>query len=145
MSLDESVLLVLFAFNHARTGDIFVQKAQASTIQDLAIAVKEIFNAKSEIRVIGTRHGEKAHETLVNREELSKAEDMKNFFRISADIRDLNYNNYFDQGNEGVSHNKDYTSENTERLNVDGVIKKLLKLDYIQQELKSKDYIGVVK
>jgi UDP-glucose 4-epimerase len=145
MSLDESVSLVLFAFNHARTGDIFVQKAQASTIHDLALAVKEIFHAKNEIRVIGTRHGEKAHETLVNREELSKAEDMENFFRISADVRDLNYNNYFDQGNEGVSRNKDYTSENTERLDIDGVIKKLLKLDYIQQELKSKDYIGVVK
>jgi UDP-glucose 4-epimerase len=145
MSLDESVALVLFAFNHARTGDIFVQKAPASTIHDLALAIQNIFNAKNDIRIIGTRHGEKAHETLVNREELSKAENMENFFRIPADVRDLNYNNYFDLGNEGVSRNEDYTSENTERLNVDGIIEKLLKLDYIQQELKSKDYIGVVK
>jgi UDP-glucose 4-epimerase len=145
MSLDESVALVLFAFEHAETGDIFVQKAPASTIHDLALAVQKIFNAKNEIRIIGTRHGEKAHETLVNREELSKAEDMKNFFRIPADIRDLNYNNYFDKGSEGVSHNEDYTSENTVRLNTDGVVDKLLQLDYIQQELHSKDYIGVVK
>jgi UDP-glucose 4-epimerase len=145
MSLDESVALVLFAFNHARTGDIFVQKAPASTIRDLAFAVQNIFNSKNEIRIIGTRHGEKAHETLVNREELSKAEDMGNFFRIPADVRDLNYNNYFYLGNEGVSYNEDYTSGNTERLNVDGVTKKLLELDYIQQELNSKDYIGVVK
>jgi UDP-glucose 4-epimerase len=143
MSLDESVELVLFTFNHAMTGDIFVQKAPASTIHDLALAVQKIFNAKNEIRLIGTRHGEKAHETLVNREELSKVEDVGNFFRIPADIRDLNYNNYFDKGDEVVSRNEDYTSENTKRLDVDGVVEKLLTLDYIQQELKSKDYIGV--
>ncbi|MDR2407975.1 MAG: polysaccharide biosynthesis protein [Bacteroidales bacterium] len=145
MSLDESVALVLFAFNHARTGDIFVQKAPASTIRDLALAVQNIFSAKNEIRIIGTRHGEKAHETLVNREELSKAEDMGNFFRIPADVRDLNYSNYFYMGNEEVSYNEDYTSGNTERLNVDGIIKKLLELEYIQQELKSKQFIGVAK
>jgi UDP-glucose 4-epimerase len=145
MSLEESVALVLFAFGNARTGDIFVQKAPASTIHDLALAVQKIFNAKNEIRVIGTRHGEKAHETLVNREELSKAEDMGSFFRIPADVRDLNYNNYFDKGDEGVSLKDDYTSENTERLTVDGIIEKLLRLDYIQQELKTKAYIGVIK
>jgi UDP-glucose 4-epimerase len=145
MSLDESVTLVLYAFDHANTGDIFVQKAPASTIHDLALAVQKIFNAKNEIRVIGTRHGEKAHETLVNREELVKAEDMGNFYRIPADVRDLNYNNYFDKGDKIVSLNEDYTSANTERLSVDGIIEKLLKLDYIQQELKTKEYIGVVK
>lgn len=145
MSLDESVTLVLFAFNNAHTGDIFVQKAPASTIYDLAIAIKEIFNAKNEIKVIGTRHGEKTHETLINREEIVKAEDMGDFYRIPADNRDLNYNRYFAEGNIKVSANEDYTSENTKRLTVSEVAEKLLKLDYIQQELKSKDYIGVVK
>jgi UDP-glucose 4-epimerase len=145
MSLDESVSLVLFAFDHAHTGDIFVQKAPASTIYDLALAVKEIFSAKNEIRIIGTRHGEKTHETLINREEIVKAEDMGDFYRIPADNRDLNYNRYFAEGNTNVSANEDYTSENTRRLNVSEVIEKLLKLDYIQRELTSKDYIGVIK
>jgi UDP-glucose 4-epimerase len=145
MSLDESVALVLFAFNNAHTGDIFVQKAPASTIYDLALAIKEIFHAKNEIKIIGTRHGEKTHETLINREEIVKAEDMGNFYRIPADNRDLNYSRYFAEGDTKVSANEDYTSENTERLTVSEITEKLLKLDYIQQELKSKDYIGVVK
>jgi UDP-glucose 4-epimerase len=143
MSLDESVALVLFAFSNARTGDIFVQKAPASTIHDLALAVRKIFNTKNEIKIIGTRHGEKSHETLVNREELVKAEDMGNFYRIPADTRCLNYNIYFSEGTVSVDH--DYTSENTQRLNVDQVAEKLLSLDYIQQELTSKEYVGVVK
>jgi UDP-glucose 4-epimerase len=145
MSLDESVNLVLFAFSNANTGDIFVQKAPASTIYDLALAVQSIFNAKNEIRIIGTRHGEKAHETLVNREEIAKAEDLGGFYRIPADVRDLNYNIYFDKGDKGVSQNEDYTSANTARLDVDGVAAKLLELDYIQRELSSKEYTGASK
>jgi UDP-glucose 4-epimerase len=145
MSLDESVSLVLFAFDNAHTGDIFVQKAPASTIYDLALAIKEIFHAKNEIKIIGTRHGEKTHETLINKEEIVKAEDMGSFYRIPSDNRDLNYNIYFAEGNANVSSNEDYTSENTKRLNLSEIIEKLLKLDYIQQELKSKEYIGVIK
>ena len=98
MSLEESVQLVLFAFNNANTGDIFVQKAPASTIYDLALAIKELFNPKTEIKVIGTRHGEKAHETLVSREEIIKAVDMGHFYRIPSDNRDLNYDKYFNKG-----------------------------------------------
>lgn len=145
MSLDESVNLVLFAFSNADTGDIFVQKAPASTIHDLALAIQKIFSAKNEIRIIGTRHGEKAHETLVNREELAKAEDLGGFYRIPADVRDLNYNIYFDKGNKVVSQNEDYTSANTERLNIDGVVEKLLTLDYIQKELSTSEYVGAAK
>jgi UDP-glucose 4-epimerase len=148
MSLDESVSLVLFAFYNAHTGDIFVQKAPASTIYDLALAIKEIFHAKNDIRIIGTRHGEKMHETLINREEMVRAEDMRGegeFYRIPSDNRDLNYNIYFAEGNTNVTSNDDYTSENTKRLNPSEIVAKLLKLDYIKQELKSKDYIGVVK
>ena len=102
MSLEESVELVLFAFSHANSGDIFVQKAPASTIYDLALAVKELFNPNVEIKIIGTRHGEKAHETLVGREEIIKAQDMGKFYRIPADNRDLNYDKYFIEGNEQI-------------------------------------------
>lgn len=144
MSLDESIALVLFAFNNANTGDIFVQKAPACTIHHLAVAVQQIFNAKNEIKIIGTRHGEKAHETLVNREELVKADDMEGFYRIPADTRDLNYNRYFIEGSQKISINDDYTSENTKRLSIDEVVEKLLKLDYIQAELKAKEFLGVV-
>ena len=145
MSLDESVDLVLFAFSHANTGDTFVQKAPASTIYDLALAIKELFNPKSEIRIIGTRHGEKKHETLVGREEIIKAEDMGKFYRIPADSRDLNYDKYFIEGNEKISQKEEYTSENTQRLTKDEVIKVLLNLDYVQKELKTKEFIGVAK
>lgn len=145
MSLEESVQLVLFAFNNANTGDIFVQKAPASTIYDLALAIKELFNPKTEIKVIGTRHGEKAHETLVSREEIIKAVDMGHFYRIPSDNRDLNYDKYFSKGDENITNKEEYTSFNTERLDKEGVIKKLLELDYIQQELNSKEYIGVAK
>lgn len=145
MSLEESVNLVLFAFNNANTGDTFVQKAPASTIYDLADAIRELFNPKTEIQIIGTRHGEKAHETLVNREEMAKAVDMGDFYRIPADNRDLNYDKYVTKGNEIITKKEEYTSFNTDRLDKDGVIKTLLKLDYVQAELNSKEYIGVAK
>ncbi|MDR0631676.1 MAG: polysaccharide biosynthesis protein [Holosporaceae bacterium] len=145
MSLDESIRLVLFAFNNAEPGDIFVQKAPASTVFDLALAVKEIFNAKSEVKVIGTRHGEKAHETLVGREEMLKAIDLDDSYKIPADKRGLNYDSFFVKGDKELSSSKEYTSENTRRLSVDEVIKKLSELDYIQEELKTKEYVGVSK
>lgn len=145
MSLEESVNLVLYAFEHATTGDIFVQKAPASTIYDLALAVQRIFNAKNEIKIIGTRHGEKAHEILVSREELQKAEELDGFFRIPADIRDLNYDKYFKEGNEDVQNGDDYNSFNTRRLSVDEIVDKLMSLQYIKEELKAKAFIGVAK
>ncbi len=145
MSLEESVQLVLFAFNNAQTGDIFVQKAPASTIYDLADAIRELFNPKNEIKIIGTRHGEKSHETLVSREEIIKAVDMGHFYRIPADNRDLNYDKYFSKGNKNITQKEEYTSYNTQRLTKDEVIEKLLELDYVQAELKSKEYIGVAK
>ena len=145
MSLEESVQLVLFAFNNAQTGDIFVQKAPASTIYDLADAIRELFNPKNEIKIIGTRHGEKSHETLVSREEIIKAVDMGHFYRIPADNRDLNYDKYFSKGNKNITQKEEYTSYNTQRLTKDEVIAKLLELDYVQAELKSKEYIGVAK
>lgn len=135
MSLDDAVDLVIYAFNNARQGDIFVQKAPASTIYDLAVAVKELFHADNAIRVIGTRHGEKLYETLLTREELVKAEDLGGYYRIAPDDRDLNYNKYFTEGEEKISHIEDYNSHNTKRLTVDEIKELLLKLDYIQQEL----------
>lgn len=137
MSLDESVDLVLFAFQHANNGDLFVQKAPASTIMDLALAIQKLFNAKNEIHVIGSRHGEKLHETLVGREEMAKAEDMGKFYRIPSDNRDLNYDNFLSNGHQAINCAADYTSENTTRLTVDQVIDKLKTLEYIQQELQS--------
>ena len=145
MSLDESVNLVLYALKTAKNGDIFVQKAPASTIYDLAIAIQNIFNAKNEIKIIGTRHGEKAHETLVNREELAKSQDLGGFYRIPADIRDLNYDKYFNEGDEKTHKIEEYNSFTTKRLTVDEVIEKLLSLDYVQTELKTKEYVGVAK
>jgi len=137
MSLEDSVDLVLYAYKHARQGDIFVQKAPASTIMDLAVAIKEIFKSKSEIKVIGTRHGEKLYETLLTREELAKADDLGAYYRIKADIRDLNYAKYFTVGEEQVSQLEDYNSHNTRRLNVQEVKEMLLNLDYIKMELNS--------
>lgn len=135
MSLDDAVDLVLYAFSNARQGDIFVQKAPASTIQDLATAVKELFNADNEIKVIGTRHGEKLYETLLTREELAKAEDMGDYYRILADDRDLNYGKYFTEGEEKISIIDDYNSHNTQRLSVAEIKEKLLELEYIKHEL----------
>ncbi|PPS23203.1 polysaccharide biosynthesis protein [Brachyspira murdochii] len=137
MSLDESVDLVLFAFNNAVNGDIFVQKAPACTIMDLALAIKEIFNPNAEIKIIGTRHGEKTYETLINKEDMIKAVDMGNFYKIPADNRDLNYDKYFIDGNIEVSSKEEYNSDNTTRLNKDEVKEKLLSLDYVKNELNN--------
>ena len=135
MSLEEAVDLVLFAFEHGNQGDLFVQKAPASTIGDLALAMKEIFNVDNPIRVIGTRHGEKLYETLCTKEEMEKAEDMGDFFRIPADNRDLNYGNYFTEGNTKMGELEDYNSHNTKRLTIDEIKSKLLGLSFIQDEL----------
>lgn len=137
MSLDDAVDLVTYAFQHARQGDIFVQKAPACTIHDLAIAVKEIFKADNEVKIIGTRHGEKLYETLLTREELAKAEEMKNYYRIIPDDRDLNYDKYFTEGTQQISLMEDYNSHNTQRLTIAEVKEMLLKLDYIKEELAS--------
>lgn len=137
MSLEDAVELVVFAFKNATPGDIFVQKAPGSTIADLAQAVKELFKAPNEIKVIGTRHGEKLHETLLTREEMVKAEDLGGYYRIPADTRDLNYDKYFVNGEEQISRGWEYTSENTKRLDVNGIKELLLKLDYIREEIAS--------
>lgn len=136
MTIDDAVDLVLYAFQNGDPGDIFVQKAPAATIGVLAEALLKLFNAKNEIRIIGTRHGEKLYETLLNREEMAKAEDMGDYFRVPADVRDLNYNCYFVEGQEEVSLKEDYNSHNTARLDVDGMMKLLLKLDIIQRAFK---------
>jgi UDP-glucose 4-epimerase len=135
MSVDDAVDLVLYAFSNARQGDIFVQKAPASTIMDLALAVRELFNANNEISIIGTRHGEKLYETLLTREELARADDLGGYFRIIPDGRDLNYGKYFTEGQKQVSLLDDYNSHNTQRLAVPEIKEKLLKLEFIQQEL----------
>jgi UDP-glucose 4-epimerase len=138
MSLEDAVDLVIYAFNNAQQGDIFVQKAPASTIMDLAIAVKELFQAVNPIKVIGTRHGEKLHETLLTREERVKAEDLGDYYRIVPDDRDLNYGKYFTEGEEKISAIKDYNSHNTRRLNLDAIKELLLKLTYVKDELEGK-------
>lgn len=135
MSLEDSVDLVVHAFEHGEQGDIFVQKAPASTVEDLASALKKLFKSENPIRIIGTRHGEKLYESLVSREEMAKAEDMGRYFRIPADNRDLNYNKYFVEGETKISALDDYTSHNTSRLNVEQVEEVLLKLDYIKEQL----------
>lgn len=135
MSLDESVDLVLHSFEKGRQGDIFVQKAPASTILDLARALKDIFESDSAIEIIGTRHGEKLFESLISREEMVRAQDMDRYYRIPADGRDLNYSAYLSEGKPQVSDMDDYTSHNTERLDLAGVKKLLIGLDYVQAEL----------
>jgi len=135
MSINSAVDLVLYAFKHGKQGDMFVKKSPACTIGDLALAIKELFKAKNEIKIIGTRHGEKLYETLLTREEMAKAEDCGNYFRILADTRDLNYNKFFIEGEPEVSVKEDYNSHNTKRLNVKEIKKILLKIDYIQAEL----------
>lgn len=137
MSLEDSVDLVLYAFENGKQGDIFVQKAPASTVADLAQALKELFSKSNPVRVIGTRHGEKLYESLISREEMAKAEDMGGYYRIPADNRDLNYAQYFSEGEERVSHLDDYTSHNTVRLDVEHIKQLLLKLDYIKEELNA--------
>lgn len=137
MSLDDSVELVLFAFNRGNQGDIFVQKSPSATIADLAQALKEIFNSTSDIQIIGTRHGEKLCESLVSREEMARAEDLSSYYRIPADDRDLNYANYFDIGEKNISYTEDYTSHNTQRLDVSEIKSLLMKLNYIQAEINA--------
>ena len=134
MSLDEAVDLVLFAFEHGNSGDLFVNKAPAGTIGDLALALKNIFKSDTEIKVIGTRHGEKLYETLCTREEMMTAEDMGEFYRIPADNRDLNYAKYFSEGTDDVSHVEEYHSHNTKRQDLEGMIKLFLKLPIVRKE-----------
>jgi UDP-glucose 4-epimerase len=135
MSLEDSLDLVLFAFEQGQQGDIFVQKAPASTLADLCQALKEVFHKENEIRIIGTRHGEKLYESLVSREEMAHAIDMGGYYRIAADNRDLNYAKYFSEGEEKISSLDDYTSHNTKRLDITSIKALLLKLDFIQAEL----------
>lgn len=135
MSLNDAVDLVLFAFEHGRAGDLFVNKAPAATIGDLAQAIKELANVDNEIKIIGTRHGEKLYETLCTREEMQKAEDMGDFYRVPADNRDLNYAMYFSEGEKDISKIEDYHSHNTEQLDVEGVKKLISKLGVVRREL----------
>lgn len=141
MTLDDAVDLVIYAFTHGHNGDLFVQKAPAATLSTLAEALKEIYTkvdpkyADTEVKVIGTRHGEKLYETLVTREEMAKAIDMGNYYRIPCDTRDLNYDKFFTQGNEEVSRIEDYHSHNTRRLDVEGMKEQLMRLRFIQADL----------
>ncbi len=135
MSLEDSVDLVLHAFEQAKQGDIFIQKSPASTVGDLAQALQELFGREAPVNIIGTRHGEKLYESLISREEMAKAEDMGRYYRIPADNRDLNYKKYFVEGEQNISDLDDYTSHNTERLDVSQIKSVLLKLNYIQEML----------
>ena len=137
MSLEDSVDLVLYAFQNGEQGDIFVRKAPASTVADLALALKELFRSDSAIKTIGTRHGEKLYESLISREEMANAQEIDNYYRIPADNRDLNYAKYFSQGDRHVSQLSDYTSHNTVRLNVEQTKELLVKLEFIQEELNA--------
>ena len=137
MSLDEAVDLVLFAFEHGVSGDILVQKAPACTIGVLAQAVKELFNCKDDIKIIGIRHGEKMYETLLTNEECANAEDMGDFYRVPCDKRDLNYDKYFNDGDKERNPLTEFNSNNTELLNVEQVKEKLLTLEYIRDEIKA--------
>ena len=135
MTLDDAVDLVVYAFTHAHNGDLFVQKAPAATLATLAQALKEIYHSCSEIKIIGTRHGEKLYETLVTREEMVRAIDLGNYYRIPCDTRDLNYDKYFTKGNEEVSKIEDYHSHNTRRLDIEGMKELLMKLRFIREDL----------
>lgn len=137
MSLEEAVELVAFAFSNAEGGDIMVQKAPASTIADIAQALKELLNVDNEIKIIGTRHGEKLYETLLTKEEHVVAEDLEGFYRVPADKRDLNYDKYFVDGSESLSSQEEYNSHNTYRLSVEEIKEKLLQLDYVKEALES--------
>jgi len=137
MSLDDAIDLVLFAFNEAKGGELFIQKAPACTIEDLAKAVNEIFGGNKETRIIGMRHGEKTYESLLTREEISKATDLGDYYMVPIDARDLNYANYFASGMESEVQAEDYTSHNTRRLSYDELKELLLSLDYIQEALRT--------
>ena len=133
MSLDESVDLVMYAFEHARPGDIFVQKSPASTVGDLAEALRQLLKRDNEIQIIGTRHGEKLYESLVSREEMARADDLGGYYRVPADSRDLNYAKYFVEGETAISTIDDYTSHNTRRLDIEGVKQTLMQLDIVRE------------
>uniref|UniRef100_UPI003A8D4820 polysaccharide biosynthesis protein n=1 Tax=Alistipes putredinis TaxID=28117 RepID=UPI003A8D4820 len=141
MTLDDAVDLVIYAFTHGKNGDLFVQKAPAATLDTLAEALKQTYAridsryGETEVKVIGTRHGEKLYETLVTREEMAKAEDMGNYYRIPCDNRDLNYDKFFTEGNAEIARVEDYHSHNTRRLDVEGMKELLLKLRFIQEDL----------
>jgi UDP-glucose 4-epimerase len=137
MTIDDAVDLVLYAFQNGKPGDIFVQKASAATILTLAEALKELFDSHSKIHITGTRHGEKLHETLLNREEMVKAEDLGGYYRVPADVRDLNYSEYFSEGQTDVSLAEEYTSQNTHRLDRPEMIELLLKLECVRQALRN--------
>jgi UDP-N-acetylglucosamine 4,6-dehydratase/5-epimerase len=143
MNLDEAVDLVIFAFKNANQGDLFVQKSPASTIDVLAEAMKDLFHSKSEIKVIGTRHGEKLYETLLTREEKVRSTDLGSYYQVSADMRDLNYGHYLEEGHMDVTEALEYTSDNTERLTKEQVIEKLLTVEFVQQELEGKEGIAI--
>ena len=135
MTLDDAVDLVIYAFQHGHNGDLFVQKAPAATLEVLAEALQQLYKLKTRVRIIGTRHGEKLYESLVTREEMAKAEDMGNYYRIPCDARDLNYDKYFVEGQEKVAKFEDYHSHNTHRLDVEGMKQLLLKLDMIKEDV----------
>lgn len=136
MSLDDAVDLVLYAFEHGKPGDTFVQKAPAATIQILAEAMTKVFNASTEIQIVGTRHGEKRHETLVSREEMARAEDLENYFRVPSDSRDLDYSKYLERGDMDITAVQDYTSESTTQLDVNSMADLLKQLPFIKRELQ---------
>jgi UDP-N-acetylglucosamine 4,6-dehydratase len=135
MSLEDSVDLVMHAFQHGQQGDIFVQKAPASTIGDLATALTKVFSGNGDVKIIGTRHGEKLYESLLSREEMAKGEDLGRYYRIPADDRDLNYDKYILEGKPDANHVDDYTSHNTERLSIEQIMRLLMTLDYVREEL----------
>jgi UDP-N-acetylglucosamine 4,6-dehydratase/5-epimerase len=143
MTLDDAVDLVLYAFENGTPGDIFVQKSPASTIGNLAKALLELYKASNEIRIIGTRHGEKLYETLINREEMSKAEDFQNYYKIPADDRDLNYNLFFNEGETSIAQTREYTSHNTNQLNIEEVKSLLLKLGEVRKDILDEEISGI--
>lgn len=138
MTLEDAVDLVLYAFEHGKNGDLFIQKAPAATLEVLSSALKELYKTQTEVRVIGTRHGEKLYESLVTREEMAKSIDMGQYYRIPCDERNLNYDNYFSQGADAISKAEDYNSHNTAQLDIEGMKKLLLKLDIIQKDVQNR-------
>lgn len=141
MNLNEAVDLVLFAFENARQGDLFVQKSPACTVGDLAQALKKLFKSNVDIKIIGTRHGEKAHETLMTREERVKSEDLGDYYRVPTDNRDLNYGEYLESGSKRISVAEEYNSNNTQQLDIEDTVNKLLEVDYIKSKLLNKSHI----
>jgi UDP-glucose 4-epimerase len=142
MVIDDAIDLVVYALDHASSGDIFVQKTPAATIESLVMAMKQIFNSKSEVRIIGTRHGEKRHETLLNREELSRSEDLGEYYRVPADMRGLEYSEYLTVGQEKFSRTEEYSSDNSRHLTVEEVVELLLRLDIVRDSLNGKGCVS---